>query len=147
MVESGVNCHLIDKLNINVATNYNHTSNGGANTPNKGLDFPSLNLAINTSLTEVDYPNLSKISKREPPEDKTKLSLVHFSGWSNAAVGDKDKFYVFGFMVNYSRWIGGRSALTAGKEGVFDYSRKEQINVDSCDARFSQGTALVAHEF
>lgn len=147
MVGLGVNYRLTDKLNINLAAKYNHTSNGGIRTPNKGLNFPTLSLGVNSSLTEVNYPNLAKIGKRQPPKDKEKFSLSHFSGWSNAAVGEKDKFYVFGFMANYSRWIGGRSALTAGTEWIFDYSRREQINVDGSDANFSQGAALFGHEF
>ncbi|WP_296313081.1 acyloxyacyl hydrolase [Winogradskyella sp. UBA3174] len=147
MVGLGINYRLTKKLNLNLTAKYNHTSNGGVRTPNKGLNFPTLSLGVNTSLTEVDYPNLSKIGERQPPEDKTRLSLIHFSGWSNAEVGDKDKFYVFGFMANYSRWIGGRSALTAGTEWIFDYSIKEQISVDGSNANFAQGSALIGHEF
>jgi hypothetical protein len=147
MVGLGLNYRLTEKLNLRFAAKYNHTSNGGVSTPNKGLNFPSLSLGVNTSLTEITYPNLTKIGKRQPPKDKSRISLIHFSGWSNAAVGDKDKFYVFGFMGKYSRWIGGRSALTAGTEWIFDYSRREQINLDMANASFLQGAALFGHEF
>jgi hypothetical protein len=95
----------------------------------------------------VEYPNYDKNGKRPPPDKKERISVAHFSGWSNAAVGDKDKFYVFGFMGKYSRWIGGRSALTGGTELIFDYSRREQIKLDEADANFFQAAALIGHEF
>ncbi|WP_299519195.1 acyloxyacyl hydrolase [Winogradskyella sp.] len=147
LVGLGINYRLNDKLNLRLAANYNHTSNGGVSTPNKGLNFPSLSLGVNSSLEDVVYPHLKKIGKRQPPEDKERISIAHFSGWSNAAVGDKDKFYVFGFMGKYSRWIGGRSAITGSTELIFDYSRREQIKLDGADASFVQAAALVGHEF
>jgi len=143
----GINYRLTEQLNIRLAAKYNHTSNGGVRTPNKGLNFPTLSLGIHTSLNDVEYPYLSRIGKREAPEDKMRFSFAHFSGWSNANVGDKDKFYVFGLSVNYSRWLVNRSALTAGTEWIFDYSRKEQIKIDDGNASFLQGSALVGHEF
>ncbi|QFZ55641.1 acyloxyacyl hydrolase [Oceanihabitans sp. IOP_32] len=147
MVGFGINYRLTNQWNIRLAAKYNHTSNGGIRAPNKGLNFPSLSLGMNKSLSAIEYPNLSKIGKREPPENKTRLSLVHFSGWSNATVGEKDKFYVLGFMGKYSRWIGGRSALTGGTEFIFDFSRREQIELNNTNASFIQAAALVGHEF
>jgi hypothetical protein len=147
MVGLGVNYQLTDSWNLRLAAKYNHTSNGGVSTPNKGLNFPSLSLGIQKSLTPVSFPNLNKIGKRQPPEDKTRIYAAHFSGWSNAAVGDRDKFYVFGFMGKYSHWVGARSALTAGTELIFDYSRREQIKLDNANANFFQAAALVGHEF
>ncbi|TXD84368.1 acyloxyacyl hydrolase [Subsaximicrobium wynnwilliamsii] len=147
MAGLGINYRLTEKLNIRLAAKYNHTSNGGVSTPNKGLNFPTLSLGVHTSLEDVQYPSLSKIGKREAPEDKTRFSLIHFSGWSNANVGDKDKFYVFGLTANYSRWVGNRSAIMVGTEWIFDYSRKEQIKIDGGNSSFLQGSALVGHEF
>jgi len=147
MVGMGLNFRLEDSWNLQFLVKYNHTSNGGVNTPNKGLNFPTLSMGVHKSLEPIMFPNLKKIGKREPPEDKTRLSLTHFSGWSNATVGDKDKFYVFGFFGKYSRWLGSRSALTAGTEVIFDYSRKEQILLDNLDNNFVQAAVTVGHEF
>lgn len=147
MVGFGLNYRLTDSWNFRLAAKYNHTSNGGIRAPNKGLNFPSLSFGVNKSLSPVDYPNLDKIGNRKPPEIKERFSVAHFSGWSNANVGDKDKFYVFGFMGKYSRWLGGRSALTAGTELIFDYSRREQIDLEGTNASFVQASALVGHEF
>jgi hypothetical protein len=144
---AGLNYRVTDKLNLRLAAKYSHISNGGIRSPNKGLNFPTVSLGLNTSLFPVVYPNLPKISKREPPEDKTRLSLVHFSGLSNATVGERDRFYVFGLSANYSRWVGGRSALTLGTEWIADFSRREQIKLEDVDATFPQGGLLIGHEF
>lgn len=42
MVGFGLNYRWNEKLNLRLAANYNHISNGGINTPNKGLNYPSL---------------------------------------------------------------------------------------------------------
>lgn len=147
MVGIGLNYRLTEKWNLRLMAKYNHTSNGGIKTPNKGLNFPSLSLGVNKSLEDLTFPQFEKIGKREPPNEKSRISAVHFSGWSNASVGDKDKFYVFGFMGQYSRWIGGRSALTGATELIFDYSRREQIKLDGRNDNFVQGAALIGHEF
>lgn len=144
---AGLNYRLNEKLNLRLAAKYSHISNGGVSSPNKGLNFPTISLGLNNSLEPITYPNLPKISKREPPQDKNRWSLVHFSGLSNATVGARDRFYVFGFSGNFSRWIGGRSALTAGTEWIVDFSRREQIKLEDADAWFSQAGLLVGHEF
>ncbi|MCW5520326.1 acyloxyacyl hydrolase [Aureitalea sp. L0-47] len=147
LVGAGVNYRITDKLNLRLAAKYNHISNGGKQTPNKGLNFPSLSVGLNTSLTPISFPEVRKNGKREPPEQRKRITLTHFSGWSNANVGDKDKFYVFGLAANYSRWIGGRSALTIGTEWIADYSRREKIKLAGTDDSFHQGAVLAGHEF
>ncbi len=147
MVGLGLNFRLDDYWNLQFLAKYNHTSNGGVNTPNKGLNFPTLSAGVSKSLQPIIFPNLKKIGKREPPSDKTRWTVTHFSGWSNASVGDKDKFYVFGFMGKFSRWIGGRSALTGGTEFIFDYSRRELIRLDGSEDSFVQAAATFGHEF
>ena len=147
MVGLGLNYRLTDQLNLRFAAKYNHISNGGFSTPNKGLNYPTLSIGINKSLEPINYPSFDKNGKRPPPEDKERWSLAHLSGWSNAAVGDKDKFYVFGVMGKYSRWLGNRSAITAGTEWLFDYSRKEQIQLENKENNFATGALLLGHEF
>ena len=147
MIGAGINYQINDHLNLRLAGKYNHISNGGNRTPNKGLNFPSVNLGLTTSLTPIEFPNPKKNGKRPPPEQRRRISLTHFSGWSNATVGDKEKFYVFGFAADYSRWIGGRSALTVGTEWIVDLSRKEQIRLQGGNESFQQGAFLAGHEF
>lgn len=147
MIGAGVNYRINETLNLRLAGKYNHISNGGNQTPNKGLNFPSLSLGLNSNLTPITFPKPDKEEKSSTPEERKRISLVHFSGWSNATVGDKDKFYVFGFAGNYSRWIGGRSALTFGTEWIVDLSRKEQIRIAGLDKSFHQGAILAGHEF
>jgi len=147
VVGVGLNYRLSNRLNLRFAAMYNHISNGGIRTPNKGLNYPTLQLGVNSSLEPVDYPTMLKKGKPDPPANKTRLTLTHFSGWSNASIGDKSKFYVFGLLANYSRWIGSRSALTAGTEWIADFSRRELIRLEGNGESFLQGALLLGHEF
>lgn len=147
MVGAGINYRMDALWNLRVMAKYNHTSNGGIRTPNKGINFPTLSLGIIKNLSAFEYPDFQKVEKREAPQEKQRLNLVHFSGWSNANVGTKDKFYVFGFMGHYSQWIGKRSALSIGSELILDYSRRELIADAGKTKHFIQAGALLGHEF
>lgn len=147
MVGFGANYRIDDFWNIRLLTKYNHTSNGGVNSPNKGINFPTLSLGVTKSFSALNFPTYEKIGKREPPEQKERISVSHFSGWSNTAVGGQDKFYVFGFLGKYSRWIGGRSALTGGTEIILDFSRRKLIEERGDNQSFVQAAALLGHEF
>ena len=144
---AGLNYRLTEKVNLRLAAKNGHISKGGISTRNNARKYPSIYLGMSTSLEPVNYPNLTKVTRRKPPEDKSRLSLVHFSGWSNANVGDKDKFYVSGLSAKYSRWVGRRSALSVGTEWIFDFSRRELIQLEERDDAFAQGGFLVGHEF
>lgn len=147
LVGAGLNYRLDEQWSLRLAVKYNHTSNGGVSTPNKGLNFPSLSTGVNYSLHPVNFPAPGKKGKRPPPENKNRWTLVFFSGWSNAAVGDKDKFYVGGLLGSYSRWIAARSALNIGTEWVFDLSRQEKIKVANSSAAYVTAAVLLGHEF
>lgn len=146
-IGTGLNYRLDDTWSVRLAVMYNHTSNGGVRTPNKGLNFPTLSLGVLRILQPLNFPDPPKIGKRKPPSERSRTTIMHFSGYSNASVGDKDKFYVFGFAGKYSRWIGGRSAITGGSEIIFDYSRREQIDREGSDDSFVQAAAILGHEF
>lgn len=147
MVGVGINYRLDESWNIRLLSKYNHTSNGGISTPNKGINFPSLSLGVAKSLTPVLFPDYQRVEKRKLPKDKERITISHFSGWSNAQVGKKDKFYVFGVSGRYSRWIGGRSAVNAGTELIFDLSRRQLIKNEGYDNNFIQAGTLIGHEF
>lgn len=147
MVGTGLNYRLTDRLNLSLAARYNHVSNGGIRVPNKGLNAPTLSLGLSRSLAAVHYPSLAKIEGRSAPEDKSRLSLVYFSGWSNAQFSDQSNYYVFGLSGTYSRWVAGRSAISIGTEWMVDYSRRAEIELLGKDAAFQQGALLVGHSF
>jgi len=147
MVGLGINYRLNEKWNLRLMSKYNHTSNGGVNTPNRGLNFPTLGMGFTYSLSDWEFPDYKKIGKREPPKHKERISITHFSGWSNTSIGGKDKFFVSGFEGKYSRWIGGRSAISGGTEMIFDFSKRKLIQERGDGENFVQAAALIGHEF
>lgn len=143
----GVNYKINDSYNFRMLAKFNHTSNGGVKEPNKGINFPSFSIGLNKSLKPYNYPIYTKISNRNPPNNKKNISIVHFSGWNDTDVGDNDMFYVFGLSTSYSIWIGGRSALTAGTELILDFKRRELIRQNNGKQDFTQASILIGHEF
>ncbi|WP_019038207.1 acyloxyacyl hydrolase [Psychroflexus tropicus] len=147
MVGMGLNYRLTEQLDVGMLIKYNHTSNGGVKSPNKGLNFPSLNLSLNKSLEAVEYPDFQKIENRQPPETKSRISLAYFSSWNDIDLEQQETFYVFGVSGQYSRWIGKRSALSLGTELILDYARRENIRLNGLDNNFIQAAGLLGHEF
>lgn len=143
----GLNYRVTNEWSLGLLAKYSHTSNGGVRTPNKGLNFPSINFRIHKSIEPIVFPEFEKMDDRKPPEKKSRVSLMHFSSWSNVSEGDRQNYYVFGLAGQYSRWIGGRSAITVGTEFIFDYARKKQIQIENLDDNFIQAGALIGHEF
>ncbi len=147
MVGAGVKYRFSDSWTDRLMANYNHISNGGLQTPNKGLNYPTLQLGVYKSLQTPDYPTFEKVGKRQPPEQKSRIMAYHLSGWSNAQAGDRNLFYVFGLGMQYGKWLGARSAITVGTEYVADYSRKEQLSIAQSNTDYTQASALVGHAF
>jgi len=143
----GLNYKFYNVYNLSLAAKYNHISNGGFQTPNKGLNFPTVSIGINRSLKAINFPNPLKSEERNLAENKTRLSIVHFSGWSNASVGDKDKHYVTGIKANYSRWLKGKFAMSFGSEWILDFSRKKQIEINNRNEDFQTAAVLIGYEF
>jgi len=147
MVGAGVNYRLSDQWNLGVLLNYSHTSNGGVKSPNKGLNFPSINFRVLKSLNPIQFPSYEKVENRKPPELTSRLSLTHFSSWNDISIDERVNFYVFGIEGKYSRWVGRKSALSVATEVIFDYSRKEEIKLEQTNSNFVQAGVLVGHEF
>jgi len=149
LVGLGVNYQITPRMNARLAVKYNHISNGGIRTPNKGLNYPTLSAGVNRSLTEITFPRFAKTGKREAPDPRNRFSVAFLSGWSNVTEGRRSTYYVTGLMAEASRWMIGRSALSIGTEWIVDYSRKEQFRIreDAPDESFHEGALLVGHAF
>ncbi len=143
----GASYRLSPEMNIKLLAKYNHTSNGGISDPNKGLNFPSVSLGLTKSFKPIVFPNDPRQLENNKLEDKERIVASVFGGWSNAELGDQDKFLVIGINGKYSRYIGGRSALTGGIELIADYSRKRFIELTGLNKDFLQAGILVGHEF
>ncbi len=143
----GLNYRLNQQYNLQLAFKYNHLSNGGYRSPNKGINFPTLSLGLNRYLRDIDFPNYERKQVELTPKEKNRLNLALLSGWSNAKVGAKDKFFVSGITFRYSRWVISKSALNIGTEGVADLSKREQLKAEGSNTDYHQAAILVGHEF
>lgn len=130
---------------IRAFTGFNHISNAGIKEPNKGLNVPSVGLGVDYVPKPMNLPDRSNLS-RMAPERKNRWEFTYFMANNNAYANDPTPYPIYGFMVKYSRYVGGVSALTLGTDFTVDMSMKERIQNDQ-DRDYKHGSILVGHEF
>lgn len=70
MVGFSAHYKLSDHFNTNLGLHYNHISNGGLQQPNKGMNFPTVNLGLEYTINPVDVrpqPFKADVDKRPHP--------------------------------------------------------------------------------
>lgn len=114
---------ITDHLQINLAGNYNHISNGGIKLPNKGLNYPSISLGLDYSLHQIQFTKRDKIKRSDfQPSNFIRTSvLLGFKG-----ITEDDKLYfIVGLLGKFGRRITQMSAFTGGIEFNIDYAEKQ----------------------
>ncbi|MEO1653827.1 MAG: acyloxyacyl hydrolase [Bacteroidota bacterium] len=125
---------------------YNHISNGGIKQPNKGINFPMLQLGAEYIVRPYDFKQKAKIPWREMHPDRFRVKIAFFGQAKNIDDGQKQRFMIVGLTSYVSQIIGRMSALTAGAEWVVDYSLREQIRRSGRADDHNRGSFLIGHE-
>ncbi len=129
--------------------NYNHISNGGMKSPNKGMNFPTLNLGLQYAFQSevIKKPEKNTDWKTQP---KNFCYLLASGSIKNAppelASTQVEPGIIYGAQWMFGRRMGRLSALSAGIEFVHDgYDR---ILLDRIADKTStwKGGLLVGHE-
>lgn len=133
--------------NVHVASNYNHLSNGGIRSPNKGLNYPSISIGVDRTFSPVELSNNGKM-RRPPPERKNRMELEMGNALKNAGPGDRSQFWVWNVNAQVARWIARSSALNAGILYENDGSRAVRIDrSEQPDSDHQRLSLQVGHEF
>ncbi len=152
MLNLGMNYRFNERWNTRLAFNYNHISNGGIKEPNKGINFPGLNLGLDYSFRPVYFPNRSKDPDIVLHDYKNRLDLV-LLGTGKTATKGEEYYPVMGVALKYTRVVGRVNGITAGAEWVSDHSKIEIIrrsNLTGEDGELlphERGAFLVGNEF
>ncbi len=119
---------ITDHLQINLAGNYNHISNGGIKLPNKGLNYPSISLGVDYSIQKIQFTQREKILRSDVKQSnylRTSI-LLGFTG-----ITEDDKVYfVTGILGKFGRRISQMSAFTGGIEFIIDETEKHLRTID-----------------
>jgi hypothetical protein len=127
LVNFGLNYRVHKNLNLRIAGNYNHISNGSIKQPNKGINFPTASIGVDYTFSEVNFPIRKKEDYRVEGEKGSTFRISPFFTLKEISKEDKKQYPVFGVTARYSYLLGRMSAITGGIDWVWDGSIKERI--------------------
>lgn len=146
-VGAGFHYRLNQRLNLRLALNYNHISNGGIKLPNKGINYPTVSLGADLFLDSIDFQVRNKSIDKPRPEKRNRIYIGHFSALSQYDPKVPKQYYVAGFWTKYSRNLGKRSAISGGLEFINDLGRRNEVQRWGIGKDYRQLAAMLGHEF
>lgn len=145
-LSSGLDFRLKQNFDLQFRLNYLHISNGGIKDPNKGINWPTLSLGLSykpaKSQSSAEY-EASRVSK-------TPYLRWAFSGLLSsriAAVGDKQRYFVYGLGAGLSRQVNSLSAITLAGEFHYDKALEERYRRAGEPEQAAFAGLLAGHEF
>ncbi|MBJ7428044.1 MAG: acyloxyacyl hydrolase, partial [Bacteroidia bacterium] len=130
---------------IGFTGNYLHISNGGIKDPNKGINWPTANLRLTYNPTTNQLPDFRK--KNTVYSKQKRFDIGVFMSSKTTAIGQKERFLIYGVNANYSRQVGRINALTFGNELIIDNALKENLRRDGSNKSNIRYGLTFGHEF
>lgn len=145
LVNIALNLSVNDQLHLRLAGNFNHISNGGIALPNKGINYPTVNLGVDYTLQPPIIKERPKTKKELYPKDwRWNLAFI-FTG-KNAERSEAKMYPVVGTAFDVSKVIARISALNVGAEWISDGALKERLRRDSIILDHNKIALLAGHE-
>jgi len=119
VLNMGFNYRVSPNINLCIAGNYNHISNGGIKQPNLGINFPTINAGLDWSLSPAHFPSREKKSDLVPNPEKFRFDLYLFATGKIDLNGSRS-YLIYGLAANFSQRVGRINALTCGIEWIND---------------------------
>jgi hypothetical protein len=141
----GVQYAITKQFQLSLVGNYLHISNGGIKDPNKGINWPTANIRLTYNPTNNELPNFTK--KNASYLKQKRLDIGTFVSSKTIAIGEKERFLIYGVNVNYSHQIGRINALTLGNELIIDNALKENLKRAGINKSNLRNGFTIGHEF
>ena len=142
----GLNVRATDHVNVRLALNYNHISNGGIRDPNKGLNYPTVSMGGHYTIKPVKH-ELKGRMRRPPPDQKNRWEIEFSNAMKNAYPKEKAQYWIFGVSTAYSRWLHRSTAISAGFHWEMDNSRRMKIVRENLGVDHNRLSFTIGHEF
>jgi hypothetical protein len=123
---------------------YNHISNGGLQQPNKGINWPTVAIAVSRYFQPMEFPERDKLDWRVKGEKRSRLEITSFVTYQEP----EDGYYLVspGIEVKYAYRVARISNVSGGAEWMYDTNQAKL----SSEMGNEQGNHLgiaAGHEF
>jgi len=149
LVGIGLWFKLNDHWWLNGSLNYQHVSNGGLRQPNKGINWPTVGIAIGYQKNPRPYYSGTRNNERSWKDDPPRWDMSIF-GIAKKGVdehGNRKRLPLFGFSIQGGKQVGRINMLTLGAEIFYDETLRIRLKHDSIDASAIKSGITFGHEF
>lgn len=122
---------LSQRTQIGLYGNYLHTSNGGIKDPNKGVNWPTANVSLTYYLTP--FEKLNYIKQNAAINKKPYFQLFSFYSSRTTAIGQKERYSIFGLYADIVKPLSAINGLVASAEVYNDLSVAKRLENDKLD--------------
>jgi len=123
------NCHITQKVFLNLGLELMHFSNGALKRPNFGVNLPAAHVGIGLKL--IGSESLTKKDTASFFKRKTSVHLSSFWGYKEVYPVNGPKYLLGGLNAIIEQRINRKSGLHAGLDFSYDHSKKSEIDYDA----------------
>jgi hypothetical protein len=144
LVGGGIWYKINGHLWLNGSVNYQHISNGGFRQPNKGINWPTVGIAVSYQKEERKFYSGIKQKEKFWRNDGPRWDVGVFGIAKRIRDenGDSKRLPLIGLSAQASKQVGAIHALTAGLELFYDDALKYKIEHDTINVIASPGQSL-----
>ena len=124
---------------------YNHSSNGGAQEPNKGLNYPTLMIGVNRSLRPLRFPSRQEMQQALPPFKRQWDIQLFLAG--KAFDETRVTYAVYGLEFSYLHQFNRLSSIDLGLEYLQNDAYRALLLQEGVEASTSEINLLFGHSF
>lgn len=134
-----------DHWGLRTAFLYNHSSNGGAQEPNKGLNYPTFMIGVNRSLRPLLFPSRREVQQALPPPKRQWDVQLFLAG--KAFDQTRVTYAVYGLEISYLHQFNRLSSVDLGLEYVQNDAYRALLNQEGKTLSTSEINLLFGHSF
>ncbi len=126
---------------------YNHISNGGLKEPNKGINWPTMEIGLTYFPTGLHLPERKRNNGFSVAAEKIKWQAIGFVSSKTAKAGEKERHLIYGIQLKASKRISAINQLSLGGEWMVDNATQELEQRANRNTNTQRIGLLVGHGF
>jgi len=146
-LQAGINMRIAPKSFLALKAEYNHLSNGGIREPNKGINWPSVSLALSHAPGYREIPTREKQKNRALAGKRWLSRAEILMAVNTRVIEERQRFYSWGAFFTQAYRLGHLHTITAAADWHYDQSHQKRIEVAGSTASAHRVGVLAGHEF